>query len=95
MQLHNFFVCVFIIHLQLKTQINSQQNCPKTLFQDITSVLAAASAEKKVNEVEIQAGLLYGRLKPLKILEENLSRNISEIKELINQARKQAASVSI
>uniref|UniRef100_A0A670YJF6 Laminin subunit alpha-1 n=1 Tax=Pseudonaja textilis TaxID=8673 RepID=A0A670YJF6_PSETE len=69
---------------------------PKTLFQYIsTSVLAAASAEKKVNEVEIQAGLLYGRLKPLKILEENLSRNISEIKELINQARKQAASIKV
>ncbi|KAL7984390.1 hypothetical protein Chor_002960, partial [Crotalus horridus] len=61
----------------------------------IDSTNAAASAEKKVNEVEIQAGLLYGRLKPLKILEENLSRNISEIKELINQARKQAASIKI
>uniref|UniRef100_A0A8C6Y3U8 Laminin subunit alpha-1 n=1 Tax=Naja naja TaxID=35670 RepID=A0A8C6Y3U8_NAJNA len=61
----------------------------------IDSTNAAASAEKKVNEVEIQAGLLYGRLKPLKILEENLSRNISEIKELINQARKQAASIKV
>lgn len=28
------------------------------------------------------------------MLEENLSRNLSEIKELISQARKQAASVS-
>nr|XP_060631057.1 laminin subunit alpha-1 [Anolis sagrei ordinatus] len=61
----------------------------------IDSSKAAASAEKKVNEVEIQAGLLFGRLKPLKVLEENLSRNISEIKELISQARKQAASIKV
>lgn len=59
-----------------------------------TSLFTAASAERKVNEVEVQAGLLFGRLKPLQVLEENLSRNISEIKELISQARKQAASVS-
>ncbi|XP_033010826.1 laminin subunit alpha-1 [Lacerta agilis] len=61
----------------------------------IDSSNAAASAERKVNEVEIQAGLLFGRLKPLKVLEENLSRNISEIKELISQARKQAASIKV
>ncbi|XP_062987367.1 laminin subunit alpha-1 [Elgaria multicarinata webbii] len=61
----------------------------------IDSSKAAASAERKVNEVEIQAGLLFGRLKPLKVLEENLSRNISEIKELISQARKQAASIKV
>uniref|UniRef100_A0A8D2L172 Laminin subunit alpha-1 n=1 Tax=Varanus komodoensis TaxID=61221 RepID=A0A8D2L172_VARKO len=61
----------------------------------INSSEAAAAAEKKVNEIEIQAGILFGRLKPLKVLEENLSRNISEIKELINQARKQAASIKV
>ncbi|KAH0617809.1 hypothetical protein JD844_016413 [Phrynosoma platyrhinos] len=61
----------------------------------IDSSKAAESAERKVNEVEIQAGLLFGRLKPLKVLEENLSRNISEIKELISQARKQAASIKV
>lgn len=51
-------------------------------------------AEKQVKEIEAQASLLLDRLKPLKTLEENLSRNLSEIKELISQARKQAASVS-
>ncbi|KAL8182297.1 UNVERIFIED_CONTAM: hypothetical protein K2H54_051811 [Gekko kuhli] len=61
----------------------------------IDSSKAVASAERKVSEVEIQAGLLFGRLKPLKALEENLSRNISEIKELISQARKQAASIKV
>uniref|UniRef100_A0A5F8G7E7 Basement membrane-specific heparan sulfate proteoglycan core protein n=1 Tax=Monodelphis domestica TaxID=13616 RepID=A0A5F8G7E7_MONDO len=39
--------------------------------------------------------LLFDRLKPLKKLEENLNRNLSEIKELINQARKQAASIKV
>uniref|UniRef100_A0ABM5GDG7 Laminin subunit alpha-1 isoform X1 n=1 Tax=Pogona vitticeps TaxID=103695 RepID=A0ABM5GDG7_9SAUR len=61
----------------------------------IDSSKAAASVERKLNEVEIQAGLLFDRLKPLKVLEENLSRNISEIKELISQARKQAASIKV
>ncbi|MGH0134036.1 UNVERIFIED_CONTAM: hypothetical protein FKN15_022884 [Acipenser sinensis] len=63
------------------------------LFSD--SAKTASAAEKKVKEVETQTNLLFERLKPLKMLEDNLSRNLSEIKELINQARKQAASVSI
>uniref|UniRef100_A0A8C4MQB2 Laminin subunit alpha-1 n=1 Tax=Equus asinus asinus TaxID=83772 RepID=A0A8C4MQB2_EQUAS len=41
------------------------------------------------------ANLLFDRLKPLKTLEENLSRNLSEIKLLISQARKQAASIKV
>lgn len=57
--------------------------------------MAVITAEKQAKEVEAQARLLLDRLKPLKTLEENLSRNLSEIKELISQARKQAASVSI
>nr|XP_033789904.1 laminin subunit alpha-1 [Geotrypetes seraphini] len=61
----------------------------------IDSSKAAVSAEKKVKEVETQANLLLNRLKPLKMLEENLSRNLSEIKELISQARKQAASIKV
>uniref|UniRef100_A0A663M6X7 Laminin subunit alpha-1 n=1 Tax=Athene cunicularia TaxID=194338 RepID=A0A663M6X7_ATHCN len=58
-------------------------------------VLAAITAEKQVKEVEAQASLLLDRLKPLKMLEENLNRNLSEIKELISQARKQAASIKV
>lgn len=64
------------------------------LPQHPVCVLAAFTAEKQVQEVEAQASLLLDRLKPLRVLEENLSRNLSEIKELIRQARKQAASVS-
>ncbi|XP_078073116.1 laminin subunit alpha-1 [Mustelus asterias] len=59
------------------------------------SAKTAAAAGKKVQEVEIQANYLLDRLKPLKVLEDNLNRNLSEIKELINQARKQAASIKV
>ncbi|XP_058412658.1 laminin subunit alpha-1 isoform X1 [Diceros bicornis minor] len=52
-------------------------------------------AGRKVKDVETQASLLCDRLKPLKMLEENLSRNLSEIKLLISQARKQAASIKV
>ncbi|XP_075388834.1 laminin subunit alpha-1 isoform X1 [Tenrec ecaudatus] len=50
---------------------------------------------RKVQDVEAQANLLFDRLKPLKRLEENLSRNLSEIKLLISQARKQAALIKV
>uniref|UniRef100_A0A8C3KD52 Basement membrane-specific heparan sulfate proteoglycan core protein n=1 Tax=Calidris pygmaea TaxID=425635 RepID=A0A8C3KD52_9CHAR len=56
---------------------------------------SSKAAEKQVKEVEAQARLLLDRLKPLKMLEENLNRNLSEIKELISQARKQAASIKV
>uniref|UniRef100_A0A8B9TFS9 Laminin subunit alpha-1 n=1 Tax=Anas platyrhynchos TaxID=8839 RepID=A0A8B9TFS9_ANAPL len=56
---------------------------------------SSKAAEKQVKEVKAQASLLLNKLKPLKMLEENLSRNLSEIKELISQARKQAASIKV
>uniref|UniRef100_A0AAY4A552 Laminin subunit alpha 1 n=1 Tax=Denticeps clupeoides TaxID=299321 RepID=A0AAY4A552_9TELE len=42
-----------------------------------------------------QTEQLFDRMKPLRILGENLSRNLSEIKEMISQARKQAASIKV
>ncbi|KAM6217502.1 laminin subunit alpha-1 [Rhynchocyon petersi] len=56
---------------------------------------AALLVGRKVKDAETQASLLLDRLKPLKMLEENLSRNLSEIKLLISQARKQAASIKV
>uniref|UniRef100_A0A8C3XG57 Laminin subunit alpha-1 n=1 Tax=Cyanoderma ruficeps TaxID=181631 RepID=A0A8C3XG57_9PASS len=66
-----------------------------TLPQHFFYVFTAFAAEKQIKEVEVQASLLLDRLKPLKMLEENLNRNLSEIKELISQARKQAASIKV
>uniref|UniRef100_A0A4W5QWC9 Laminin, alpha 1 n=1 Tax=Hucho hucho TaxID=62062 RepID=A0A4W5QWC9_9TELE len=57
--------------------------------------LSASTAESKLKEAESRTERLYDRLKPLKTLGENLSRNLSEIREMINQARKQAASIKV
>ncbi|KAB1258488.1 Laminin subunit alpha-1 [Camelus dromedarius] len=57
--------------------------------------ILALLAGRKVKDAETQANLLFDRLKPLKRLEENLGRNLSEIKLLISQARKQAASIKV
>uniref|UniRef100_A0A6Q2WY45 Laminin, alpha 1 n=1 Tax=Esox lucius TaxID=8010 RepID=A0A6Q2WY45_ESOLU len=57
--------------------------------------LVASMAESALTEAESRTERLYERLKPLKTLGENLSRNLSEIKEMINQARKQAASIKV
>ncbi|XP_078543662.1 laminin subunit alpha-1 [Lissotriton helveticus] len=65
----------------------------KELIKDSSTTVD--SAEKKVKEAEAQANLLFDRLKPLKIFQENLNRNLSEIKELISQARKEAASIKV
>uniref|UniRef100_A0A674CGI3 Laminin, alpha 1 n=1 Tax=Salmo trutta TaxID=8032 RepID=A0A674CGI3_SALTR len=56
---------------------------------------SARTAESKLKEAESRTERLYDRLKPLKTLGENLSRNLSEIREMINQARKQAASIKV
>ena len=53
-----------------------------------------ADADATVKNLEQEADRLIDKLKPIKELEDNLKKNISEIKELINQARKQANSVS-
>uniref|UniRef100_A0A8C5LLU5 Laminin subunit alpha-1 n=1 Tax=Jaculus jaculus TaxID=51337 RepID=A0A8C5LLU5_JACJA len=59
------------------------------------STMTTLLARKKVKDMETHANLLFDRLKPLKTLEENLSRNLSEIKLLISRARKQAASIKV
>ncbi|KAJ8279563.1 hypothetical protein COCON_G00066290, partial [Conger conger] len=53
------------------------------------------AAESKLREAETRAEGLFDRLKPLKTLGDHLSRNLSEIRELIKQARKQAASIKV
>eukprot|EP00061_Rhincodon_typus_P017682 g46480.t1 len=74
-------------------RINKTVRETNVLISD--SAKTAAAAGKKVREVEIQANYLLDKLKPLKMLEDNLNRNLSEIKELIIQARKQAASIKV
>lgn len=63
--------------------------------QMLILLCAVADAGATVRNLEQEADRLIDKLKPIKELEDNLKKNISEIKELINQARKQANSVRL
>ncbi|KAI3355620.1 hypothetical protein L3Q82_018448 [Scortum barcoo] len=56
---------------------------------------AATEAQRKLEEAEQRTERLMNRIKPLSILGETLSRNLSDIRELIDQARRQAASIKV
>ncbi|XP_027137087.1 laminin subunit alpha-1 isoform X2 [Larimichthys crocea] len=56
---------------------------------------AANEAQRKLEEVEHRTDRLMDRIKPLSMLGETLSRNLSDIRELIDQARRQAASIKV
>ncbi|KAG8009698.1 Laminin subunit alpha-1, partial [Nibea albiflora] len=53
---------------------------------------AANEVQRKLEEVEHRTDHLMDRIKPLSMLGETLSRNLTDIRELIDQARRQAAS---
>uniref|UniRef100_A0A8C7M915 Laminin, alpha 1 n=1 Tax=Oncorhynchus kisutch TaxID=8019 RepID=A0A8C7M915_ONCKI len=82
-------------HLEeLRVRLEESNDISITNLSYLLSLLAR-TAESKLNEAESRTERLYDRLKPLKTLRENLSRNLSEIREMINQARKQAASIKV
>lgn len=54
---------------------------------------SANQAQLKLGEVERRTERLMEQVQPLSMLGETLNRNLSEIRELIQQARRQAASV--
>lgn len=54
-----------------------------------------ADADDTVKNLGKEADRLMDKLKPIKQLQDNLGKNISHIKDLINQARKQANSVRL
>ncbi|XP_068437392.1 laminin subunit alpha-1 isoform X2 [Clinocottus analis] len=56
---------------------------------------AANEAQRKLEEAEHRTVRLMERIKPLSMLGETLSRNLSDIRELIDQARSQAASIKV
>ncbi|XP_055466158.1 laminin subunit alpha-1 [Psammomys obesus] len=75
------------------SRVNATAQETKHLLHN--STVATLLAGRKMKDMETQANLLFDRLKPLRTLEENLSRNLSEIKLLISRARKQAASIKV
>ncbi|KAM6953824.1 laminin subunit alpha-1 [Aplochiton taeniatus] len=74
-------------------QANSTVSSTNTLVLD--SGTAAHEAQEKLGEAESRTERLMERLKPLRILGDNLGRNLSEIREMIDQARRQAASIKV
>ncbi|KAL7987770.1 hypothetical protein Chor_006689 [Crotalus horridus] len=61
-----------------------------TILKDPTKNIA--DADDTVKNLGKEADRLMDKLKPIKQLQDNLGKNISHIKDLINQARKQANS---
>uniref|UniRef100_A0A8C0EF99 Basement membrane-specific heparan sulfate proteoglycan core protein n=1 Tax=Bubo bubo TaxID=30461 RepID=A0A8C0EF99_BUBBB len=57
-------------------------------------VLQTENHAAQLNESS-EADRLLDKIKPIKELQDNLGKNISQIKELINQARKQANSIKV
>uniref|UniRef100_A0A668THK2 Uncharacterized protein n=1 Tax=Oreochromis aureus TaxID=47969 RepID=A0A668THK2_OREAU len=51
--------------------------------------------QHKMEEAEYRTQHLMDRIKPMRMLGETLSRNLSDIRELIYQARRQAASIKV
>uniref|UniRef100_A0A3P8WGE8 Laminin subunit alpha-1 n=1 Tax=Cynoglossus semilaevis TaxID=244447 RepID=A0A3P8WGE8_CYNSE len=63
----------------------------------ITSIVARnnSAVKSKLEEAEHRTEHLMKQIKPLSMMGEKLSRNLSDIRELIDQARKQAASIKV
>ncbi|PWA15691.1 hypothetical protein CCH79_00019580 [Gambusia affinis] len=55
----------------------------------------ANEVQRRLEEAEHRTQQLLESLKPLSILGETLSRNLSDIRKLIDQARRQAASIKV
>ncbi|OCT80167.1 hypothetical protein XELAEV_18026982mg [Xenopus laevis] len=73
----------------LKADVAKTNAAVKDPVENITD------ADGRVKLLEKEADRLLDKLKPIKELQENLGKNISQIKELINQARKQANSIKV
>ncbi|KAL2085445.1 hypothetical protein ACEWY4_018765 [Coilia grayii] len=88
-------------HFQVKLEESSSTVAEASSTTQSTNDIVTDSekttneAASKLEEVEVRAERLFDRLKPLKALGENLGRNLSEIKEMISQARRQAASIKV
>ncbi|KAM7369500.1 hypothetical protein PAMP_010819 [Pampus punctatissimus] len=76
--------------------VENTNNTVKQTNQLMTHTHTAANeAQHKLEEAEHRTEHLMNRIKPLSMLGETLSRNLSDIRELIDQARRQAASIKV
>ncbi|XP_067342410.1 laminin subunit alpha-1 isoform X1 [Channa argus] len=78
------------------TVVKKTNNNVREANQLLTHTHSAANeAQRRLEEVEHRTQHLMERIKPLGLLGETLSRNLSEIRALIDQARRQAASIKV
>ncbi|XP_030612396.1 laminin subunit alpha-1 [Archocentrus centrarchus] len=76
--------------------VESTNNTMRETSQLVTLTHSAANeAQHKMEEMEHRTQHLMDRIKPLRMLGETLNRNLSDIRELIYQARRQAASIKV
>uniref|UniRef100_A0A8B9RAB4 Basement membrane-specific heparan sulfate proteoglycan core protein n=1 Tax=Astyanax mexicanus TaxID=7994 RepID=A0A8B9RAB4_ASTMX len=88
------------VNSNISDNIHQAENQALSANQTASSALSLVSHTVHIQtldgtEAHLRTERLFDRLKPLKTLGENLSRNLTEIKELINQARMQAASIKV
>ncbi|XP_056219655.1 laminin subunit alpha-1 [Seriola aureovittata] len=78
------------------SEVENTNTTVRETNQLVTHTHAAANeAQRKLEEAEHRTERLMERIKPLSMLGETLSRNLSDIRELIDQARRQAASIKV
>uniref|UniRef100_A0A8D3CIM4 Laminin, alpha 1 n=1 Tax=Scophthalmus maximus TaxID=52904 RepID=A0A8D3CIM4_SCOMX len=110
-QLHNNFFSVNVSGVTMapyRQLVLLSLNAPCSLMQsrflfvssrccqrNAPSLFISNEAQRKLQEAEHHTERLMERIKPLSILGETLSRNLSDIRELIDQARRQAASIKV
>ncbi|XP_078018932.1 laminin subunit alpha-1 [Epinephelus lanceolatus] len=87
------------LRLQLQDSSSVVENTNNTVTETnrlVTYTHAEANeVQQKLEEAEHRTERLMGRIKPLSMLGETLRRNLSDIRELIDQARRQAASIKV
>ncbi|XP_076577630.1 laminin subunit alpha-1 [Chaetodon auriga] len=76
--------------------VENTNNTVRETNQLVTHTHTAANeVQRRMKEAEHRTEHLMNRINPLSVLGETLSRNLSDIRELINQARRQAASIKV
>ncbi|XP_072218688.1 laminin subunit alpha-2 [Leuresthes tenuis] len=77
------------------SELEDTVNAANKMIQDPEKNTIIHAAGAKVKDLEDEADRLLEKLQPIKKLQDNLRHNISQIKELIKQARKQANSIKV
>uniref|UniRef100_A0A3Q2V502 Laminin, alpha 1 n=1 Tax=Haplochromis burtoni TaxID=8153 RepID=A0A3Q2V502_HAPBU len=85
------------LRAQLKDSSSLVENANNTLREtsQLMTLTHTAGLSLRFYEAEYRTQHLMDRIKPMRMLGETLSRNLSDIRELIYQARRQAASIKV